>query len=84
MTGDPRTRIVPVAMLKELKHGPKNSPLLLIQPFGRHVGRQQPLLECLTFHSHDGISLAAAFVAVEVYRQDGSRLTPIPDLPVWC
>jgi len=65
MTDDPGTGIVPVALLKELKCGMKDGPLLIAQSFWRHLRLAQPLFERLTFLGHGNASLAVASPAAE-------------------
>jgi hypothetical protein len=66
MAGDPRTGIVPLALLKELKRRAKNGPLLIAQLIRRNLRPAQPLLETLTFLGHGNASLTVAFPAAEV------------------
>jgi len=65
VNGDPRTGIVPLASLEELKRCVEDGPLLISQPFRRNLRPTQPLLELLTFRGHGTASLAVAFLAVE-------------------
>jgi len=66
MTGDPSTRIVPLALLKEAKRCMKDGPLLMAQSFRRDLRPAQPLFEHLPFRGHGNASLAVASPAAEV------------------
>lgn len=57
---DPRTGIIPVTVLEELKCCLEDCTLLIIQPIGRHLRRLQPLLKCLTFLGHGIASLVVS------------------------
>jgi hypothetical protein len=66
VTGDPRSGVVPVGLLKKLKGCVKNGSLLIAQPFRTNLRPVQPLFERLTFRGHANASLAVASPAAEV------------------
>jgi hypothetical protein len=66
VASDPRTGVIPLAPLEELKRRFKDGPLLIAQLFRINFRSMQPLFECLTFRGHGNASLAVAFRAAEV------------------
>jgi hypothetical protein len=66
VTGDPRSGVVPLGLLKKLKGCVKNGSLLIAQPFWANLRPAQPVLEGLTFRGHANASLGVAFPAAEI------------------
>lgn len=66
IAGDPRSGVVSIAGLKEMKYRLEDGLLLIAQLLGQDLRPMQPLFERLTFLGHGNASLTVAFPAAEV------------------